>query len=54
MHTDPSKKARELVVALGVLARAQEFGVDDNELSELTASVREAEHAFRTAHVPAQ
>ena len=62
MHADQSDKAAELVVALGVLARAQEFGGrapeiranDDDELLELTACVREAEHAFQAVYRPAQ
>ena len=61
MHADQFEKAEELVAALGILARAQEFGgrtqqrgANDDELSELTASVREAVHAFRTVHQPAR
>ncbi|MCH8228738.1 MAG: hypothetical protein IIA53_00245 [Chloroflexi bacterium] len=61
MHVDQSKKAEELIAALGILARAQEFEgrtqgsrVNDDELSELTASVQEAEHAFRAVYQPVQ
>ncbi len=61
MHADQFIKAEELIAALGILARAQEFGgrarelgADDNELSDLTARVQDAEHAFRAVYRPAR
>jgi len=60
LHDSQLVKAEELVAALGVLARAQEFGgradgsgANDDEISVLTASVREAEHNFRAVYRPA-
>ena len=61
MDGSQSVKAKELVVALGILARAQEFkahtrvpGANDDELLELMTSVREAAHAFQAVCQPAQ
>ena len=54
MHKDQSEKAEELVAALGMLARAQELGANSDQLSELTASVQQAEHAFRVVYRPVQ
>lgn len=47
MRTDQNLIATDLIVALGVLGEAQEHGVDDDELSELTARVRTFESEFR-------
>lgn len=47
MRTDQSNIAKELIAALGVLGQAQELGVDEEKLSELTALVRNAESKFR-------
>ena len=47
MHEDQAKEAEELVVALGDLARAQELGANDDELSNLTVRAQQAEDAFR-------
>ena len=61
MNVDQSKKAEELLAALGILARAPEFEgraqgsrANDDEQSGLTASVQEAEHAFRAVYQPVQ
>ena len=47
MHADQAEKAEELVAALGNLARAQELGAHDDELSKLTVCAQQAEDAFR-------
>ena len=47
MHGDQAKKAEQLVAALGNLARAQELGANDDELSNLTVRAQQAEDAFR-------
>ncbi len=48
MHSDQAQVAEELIAALGMLGQAQEFGADDDRLSELTAHVRVVEREFRT------
>ena len=47
MRTEELLIATELINALGVLGKAQEFGVDDDKLSELAARVHMAESEFR-------
>jgi len=54
MRTDQTLVAKELIAALGVLGQAQELGVDDDKLSELTARVRNVESEFRVLSGQAQ
>ena len=48
MQIDQSTTADELIMALGLLGRAQELGADAEELTALVARVRAAELEFRT------
>ena len=51
MFADQSEKAEKLVAELGILTRAQELGAGEDDIW-LTASVRQAERAFRAIYGP--
>ncbi len=52
MFADQSEKAEKLVAELGILTRAQELGAGEDDIWVLTASVQQAERAFRAIYGP--